>query len=70
MSFPVHLPEVLILSRGRCARSANRGAAWSDVLIGLVAIPAAIVLALSLRGRSAPPLRLYGPEGHLLNCGM
>jgi hypothetical protein len=46
------------------------GAGWLDVLIGLVAIPAATVLALLVRGRSAPPLRLYGPEGHLLNCGI
>ena len=46
------------------------GMTWTDVILGLVAIPGAVLLALSLRGTSAAPLRLYGPEGHMLNCGI
>jgi hypothetical protein len=59
----------VVVGIGLLLHSGN-GASWWDVLVGLVAIPGAIVLVLSLRRRSAPPLRLYGPEGHLLNCGI
>ena len=38
---------------------------WIDLVIGLVALPAAATLLMSLRNRSAPPLRL-GPAGHLV----
>ena len=36
-----------------------------DLVIGLVALPAAATLLMSLRARSAPPLRL-GAAGHLV----
>ena len=38
---------------------------WLDLVIGLVALPAAVTLLMSLRSRSAPPLRL-GAAGHLV----
>jgi hypothetical protein len=40
-------------------------AGWLDLLIGLVALPALATLLVSLRRRSAPPLRL-GAAGHLV----
>lgn len=42
----------------------------ADVVIGLVVFPAAVIGALSLRGRKAPSLRLTGPEGHALNIAI
>jgi hypothetical protein len=38
---------------------------WLDLVIGLVALPALATLVMSLRDRSAPPLRL-GAAGHLV----
>lgn len=38
---------------------------WRDLLIGLVALPALATLVMSLRRRSAKPLRL-GAAGHLV----
>lgn len=38
---------------------------WLDLLIGLVALPTVATLAMFLRARSAPPLRL-GAAGHLV----
>ncbi len=40
---------------------------WGDVAIGLVGFPAAVMLVLAIRGRSAAPLRFYGSTGHLVN---
>ena len=40
-------------------------AGWLDALIGLVALPAVATLGMSLRDRSARPLRL-GAAGHLV----
>jgi hypothetical protein len=40
-------------------------AGWLDLLVGLVALPAAATLLMSMRARSAPPLRL-GAAGHLV----
>jgi hypothetical protein len=40
-------------------------AGWLDLLIGLVALPALATLLMSLRRRSAQPLRL-GAAGHLV----
>lgn len=38
-----------------------------DAVLGLVVANAAIYLALTMRGRSAPPLRMAGPLSHLVN---
>jgi hypothetical protein len=38
---------------------------WLELAIGLVALPAVATLLMSLRSRSAPPLRL-GAAGHLV----
>ena len=43
------------------------GVGWDDAAIGLVGFPAAVMLALAIRGRSAAPLRFYGSAGHLIN---
>ena len=43
------------------------GVGWDDVAVGLVGFPAAVMLALAIRGRSAAPLRFYGSAGHLIN---
>lgn len=45
----------------------GRGVSWDDAIIGLVAFPTAVSLALALRGPKAPPLRFYGARGHSLN---
>jgi hypothetical protein len=38
---------------------------WLDLVVGLIALPALATLLMSLRNRSAPPLRL-GAAGHLV----
>ena len=43
------------------------GVGWDDAAIGLVGFPAAVMLVLAIRGRSATPLRFYGSRGHLIN---
>ena len=43
------------------------GVGWDDAAIGLVGFPAAVMLALAIRGRSAAPVRFYGSAGHLIN---
>ncbi len=46
----------------------RRGVSWDDAFIGFVVFPAAVSLALGLRGPDArPPLRLVGPGGYALN---
>ena len=40
-------------------------AGWPDIVIGLVALPAVATLLMTLRKRTAPPLRL-GAAGHLI----
>ena len=44
-----------------------RGISWDDAFIGFVVFPAAVSLALGLRGPDARPLRLVGPGGYALN---
>ncbi len=44
-----------------------QGVGWDDAIIGLVVFPAAVSLALALRGPNAHPLRLVGPGGYALN---
>ena len=43
------------------------GVGWDDAAIGLVGFPAAVMLALAIRGRSAAPLRFYGSRDHLID---
>jgi hypothetical protein len=43
-------------------------ASWLEVLVGLVALPSLATLVMSLRPRSASPLRL-GAAGHLVTLG-
>jgi hypothetical protein len=45
----------------------RQGVGWDDAIIGLVVFPAAVSLAVALRGPDARPLRLVGPGGHALN---
>lgn len=40
------------------------------LLVGLVGLPGAVGLALALRGRAAPPLRLEAPIWHCVNIGI
>jgi len=42
----------------------------ADLLIGLLAMPVAVLALLALRGRDAQPLRAEGGSGHLLNCAI
>lgn len=46
------------------------GLRWYDLALGLAVLPGAIALALGLRGRHAPALKLDGPAGHCLACGI
>jgi hypothetical protein len=41
-----------------------------DAGLGLVAFPVAVSAFVALRGRSAAPIRLTGPQGHCLNCAL
>jgi hypothetical protein len=45
------------------------GLSWYELLVGLVALPAAATIALGLRGRNAAPLRLDGPAV-CVACGL
>lgn len=45
----------------------RQGISFNDAIIGLGVFPAVATLALSLRGRDAPPLRMVGPGGYVLN---
>jgi hypothetical protein len=48
-----------------------RDPAWSDVLLGLIVLPAIVVALVAWRGRRSPaPLRATGPLGHLLNAAV
>ncbi len=57
----------LVVGAALLATAFVLGVAWDDVAIGLVGFPAAVMLALAIRGRSAAPLRFYGSAGHLIN---
>ena len=39
-------------------------------MVGLVVMPIAVIFLLALRGRDAPPLRLFGPQGYAVNFGL
>jgi hypothetical protein len=41
-----------------------------DAGLGLLAFPLAVSAFVALRGRSATPIRLTGPQGHCLNCAL
>ncbi len=57
----------LVLGGALLATAFLLGVGWDDVAIGLVGFPAAVMLALAIRGRSAAPLRFNGTAGHLIN---
>lgn len=44
------------------------GVGLVDALVGFVAVPLVVIVALALRGRHAPPLRATDRTGHCLNC--
>ena len=49
----------------------ERGLTWFVALLGLVAVPAGLLLAQALRARfSAAPLRATGPVGHAVNAAI
>ena len=49
----------------------DRGLTWGAALLGLVAYPAALLLAQVLRSRFSPaPLRATGPVGHAVNAAI
>jgi hypothetical protein len=45
----------------------REGVGSADAIVGLAIFPAAVSLALALRGQDASPLRLVGPGGYALN---
>ncbi len=57
----------LVVGAGLLATAFGVGTGWDDAAIGLVGFPAAVMLVLAIRGRSATPLRFYGSRGHLIN---
>ncbi len=57
----------LVVGAALLATAFVLGVGWDDVAIGLVGFPAAVMLVLAIRGRSAVPLRFYGSAGHLIN---
>lgn len=52
------------------AASAVLGIAATDLLIGLVVMPASVIVILWTRGLTAPPLRMFGVAGYALNFGL
>ncbi len=50
--------------------AAVAGVGVLDAILGLVAFPVAVLGVLALRGVNAPPVRLTGPAGHCVNCGL
>ena len=42
----------------------------TDLVIGLVVMPIAVIVLLALRGRDAPPLRMFGLQGYAVNFGL
>ena len=57
----------LVVGAALLATAFALGVGWDDAAIGLVGFPAAVMLVLAIRGRSAVPLRFYGSAGHLIN---
>ncbi len=57
----------LVVGAALLATAFVLGVGWDDAAIGLVGFPAAVMLVLAIRGRSAAPLRFYGSAGHLIN---
>jgi len=53
----------LVVGAAAVALALDIGVSWLDASIGLLVLPAALTVLLGLRGRSASPLRLDGPEG-------
>lgn len=43
------------------------GVTVRDAMVGLVLANVAVFVALALRGRDAPPLRMTGPISHMVN---
>lgn len=50
--------------------AAGIGITLTDLSIGLVGLPVAVMVVQALRGRSAPELRLFGPTGYAVNYGV
>ena len=53
----------LVVGAALLATAFVLGVAWDDVAIGLVGFPIVVMLALTIRGRSAAPLRFNGAAG-------
>jgi hypothetical protein len=43
------------------------GVEWLDAVLGLLALPLAVGAVVLVRGLSATPVRLTGPQGHCIN---
>ncbi len=56
----------LVVGAALLATAFVLGVAWDDVAIGLVGFPVVVMLALTIRGRSAAPLRFNGTAGLFL----
>ena len=52
----------LVVGAALLASAFVLGVGWDDVAVGLVGFPAAVMLALAIRGRSAAPLRFLGRQ--------
>ncbi len=52
----------LVVGAALLATAFVLGIGWEDAAIGLVGFPAAVMLALAIRGRSAAPLRFLGRQ--------
>lgn len=56
----------VIVGAGLVALAGWIGLRWSDIVIGLGAIPTVVTFTMWLRARAAAPLRLDGAGGHCL----
>ena len=52
------------------AAAVSIGVDSTDLLVGFVVMPLAVIAALALRGRRSAPLRLFGTTGYTVNFGL
>jgi hypothetical protein len=50
--------------------AASIGIGFLDLVLGVVVLPAIVIVMILMRGREAPKLRLFGVSGYVINFGV
>jgi len=58
----------LVMGVALVAGALIAGVEWFDAVLGLLVLPLAVGAVVLVRGLSATPARLTGPQGHCINC--